>query len=575
MDSPIKKTGYASLALFTIIGFTVIRYYISGCFLLTPDETNYWQWGRHLALGYHDQAPMIGWLINLSTRYLGHTEQAVRLPSVIMGSIASFYMIVLCIKWFGSRIAFHTAILSQGVLIFFIGGVLATADAIQAAGWAGAAYHVAMAYEKDDWGSWLLGGFWFGIGILGKFSMGIFLPCAFLFGLFTKEYRSRLAGIKPYAGVSIGLLMLSPAIIWNAMNGWNSIRHVAYLGGANEKAATVHIGLFLEYLGSEALLLTPVVFLLCVAAWWKSMAGKKHRQNLRIRYLLFTSFPMFAFFMILSLHTRVYGNWPAPAYLTACILIALFFHPEIKKADIETPDKLDTVSDAKEEALTDDQKILMDQQTDIPVQEDKASATSSQTKTDEKPYRRILRHRTNRDIWHFALVTAYLITTLVVVQTAWRLLPLPGKLDRTARETTGWKELGANVDAILKTMPSPENTFISGFRYQIASELAFYTPGQPETVSINRWNRPNVYDYWSNDESLKNKDAVVVTDRDPQTYFSRLCTIFEKVDQPVEINTIVNGKEIQKFHIFRAYGFKGGLRWEPTDKSDVRAGKPT
>ena len=98
---------------------------------------------------------------------------------------------------------------------------------------------------------------------------------------------------------------------------------------------------------------------------------------------------------------------------------------------------------------------------------------------------------------------------------------------------------------------------------------------RPETVSINRWNRPNVYDYWSSDESLKNKDAVVVTDRDPQTYFARLCTIFEKVDQPVEINTVVNGKEIQKFHIFRAYGFKGGLRWEPKDKSDVRAGKPT
>ena len=57
-------------------------------------------------------------------------------------------------------------------------------------------------------------------------------------------------------------------------------------------------------------------------------------------------------------------------------------------------------------------------------------------------------------------------------------------------------------------MPAPERTFIFGLRYQTASEMAFYTPGKPHTVSINRWKRPNVYDYWWTDADLLGWDAV-------------------------------------------------------------------
>lgn len=566
-ERPISRSAYAALAFFILICSTFIRYYFSALFPLTPDETNYWQWGRHLAWGYHDQAPLIGWIINLSTRYLGHTEQAVRLPNVILASIASYYMVLLSIRWFGSKIAFHTSILSQGILIFFVGGVLATADAGQAAGWAGATYHIALAYENDRWRNWLCAGFWFGIGILGKFSMGIFLPCAFFYGLFTKEHRPRLAGIKPYAGVSLGLLMFSPVIIWNAMNGWNSLRHVAYLGGANEKTG-MKIGLALEYLGSEALLLTPMVFILCIMAWWKAISGKKHRTNHRIRYLFFTSFPMFAFFLALSLHTRVYGNWPAPAYLTATILIALFFHPEkriINKTPVNNAQTFESTGQEEESpsALNNegpDELTNTDTPEDIPEFSD-----PKKIKNEERKGR-------TRDLWHYALVSAYLITAVVAVQTAWQIIPLPGKLDRSARETTGWKELGTDVDSMRKSMPDPSKTFIFGFRYQIASELAFYTPGQPETVSINRWNRPNVYDYWFRDEDLLGKDAVGVTDREPQAYLTRLRSVFERVEEPVELKIMTREKEIQTFYIFKAYGFKGGLKWEPPTKDDIRVG---
>ena len=65
-------------------------------------------------------------------------------------------------------------------------------------------------------------------------------------------------------------------------------------------------------------------------------------------------------------------------------------------------------------------------------------------------------------------------------------------MDRTATEIQGWDQLGRKAADLRDTMPDPQRTFLFGLRYQTASELAFYTPGQPATVSINKWKRPNV-----------------------------------------------------------------------------------
>ena len=47
------------------------RLLISAHFLLSPDETNYWQWSRYLDIGYYDHPPMIAWTIWLATQLFG------------------------------------------------------------------------------------------------------------------------------------------------------------------------------------------------------------------------------------------------------------------------------------------------------------------------------------------------------------------------------------------------------------------------------------------------------------------------------------------------------------------------
>jgi len=510
------------IAWYWIAGFTLLRLVYSGTFLLAPDETNYWQWSRHMAWGYHDQSPMIAWMIHLCTLAFGHSEVGVRMPSVLAMGIASVYMVLIAARWIGPGAALGVAILSQSMLEFNIGGLMATADGLQAAAWGATTYHAGRAFEEDRWCQWLAAGLWFGFGLLSKYTMVIMLPCLFLYGLLSTVHRRRLAAIRPYAGLLLGLMLFLPVIAWNAGNHWNSVRHVAFLGGAN-KSLAIHWDFFGDYIASQAGLLSPLVFLLMLMAW--VLALRKHivGDHWIYPYLFFTSFPMVAGFAVLSLHTRVYGNWPGAGYLTATVLVAGLF-------------------------------------------------TGTVDPTGEK--KQIL--SLGRKLWPWALGTSYAVTFLVLLQVLWPALPIPTEFDRTSTELQGWRQLGEEAGDMLQSMPRPDHTFLFGLRYQTASELAFYAPGQPDTVSINKWKRPNVYDYWRDDTDLLGWDAVGVTDS-PESHLKRLNQVFSRVNPPVVLNVYRDSiwfpqrAPVRTFYVYRDFGFKGGLRWQPLDAADIRS----
>ena len=495
-----------------LLSTLAIRIIISGQFLLTPDEANYWQWSRYLDLGYHDHPPMIAWTIWLATRLFGQHEWAVRLPAVIGLSITSLYLYLLASRWFSWRIALQTVLISQLLLITNGSALIATPDGLLLPCWAACCYHAACALEEKQPRQWLLTGCWFGLGLLSKYTMLLVLPSLFFAMLANRAYRPQLLGAWPWIGLAAGCSLFTPVLLWNSRHGWATFRHVLYQGGADDR--TFFTLRFLgDFFASQAALLSPVVFILILVAWYHP------RLRLRIpgeraSYLLWMSLPGFLVFLLLSLHVRIYGNWPAPVYLTALPLIAALF-----------------------------------------------------SQADDQP-NRIPR------LWKTALVTAAALTLPVLVQVVYPLLPLPLRLDRTARETVGWDELGQRVGLAAKAMPRPKATFLFGLRYQYASELAFYTPGQPQTVSINRWTRPNVYDYWFEDAMLTGQDGIGILEDKETAALVR--TLFRWAD-PVETIELhrtspwFGTQVVQTLYLFRGYGFKGGLRWVPRQQNDIRA----
>ncbi|HEB69958.1 MAG TPA: glycosyltransferase family 39 protein, partial [Desulfobulbus sp.] len=456
--------------------------------------------------------PMIAWTIGLATRIFGQTEFAVRLPTVLGMAVTSFYLCLLAARWFSCRCAFHVALLVQGILLFNGASLIATPDGLLLPCWAAACYHSAMAISNRSRGQWLMTGLWFGLGLLSKYTMILFLPSLFFCMLAVPAYRKQLAGPWPWIGLLCGLFLFTPVLIWNCENGWATFRHVLYQGGLDDSRllSLRYVG---DYLGTQLLLLSPLVFILLVAAWF----SPKTRQRLGAEdsaFLIWMSATTFFVFLVLSFHVRIYGNWPAAGYLSGIILIAAMY----------SPGRVGT------------------------------------------------RPRTTR-LWNIALALAYFMTIPVMIQLVYPVLPLSIKLDRIARETEGWDTLGAEVDAVVRSMPAPENTFVFGLRYQQASELAFYMPGQPKTLCINKWTRPNVYDYWFDDTMVRGKDGVGVYEwKGMESY---LATVFDHIDPPREIHLYRTspwlGKQlVQTLYIIRGYGFRGGLRWQPKQKNDIR-----
>lgn len=501
-------------AWLVIFAGLAVRIAISGQFLLAPDESNYWQWSRYLALGYQDHPPMIAWTIWLATKLFGQNELAVRLPANLGVTLAAGYTVLLAARMFSWRTAFNASLLFQGILLFNGAALIATPDSMLLPCWAGACYHAAQALKHNRRGQWLATGCWFGLGLLSKYTMLLFLPSLLLSIIFCKPYRGRLSQPAPWLGLLLGFALFTPVLVWNAHNEWATFRHVLFMGGINTNSFFT-LRYFIDFLGEQLALLSPLVFFLILAAWLGRHPDQKPNDPDQ-GFLLWTSLTTFVVFFVLSFHARVYGNWPAPGYLTAIVLIAGLHKPAGGKV---------------------------------------ARAGG---------------------LWKPAVLVAYLFTLPVLGQVVTPLLPLPVKLDRTARETVGWDQLGKNVAEVMAAMPARGNPFIFGISYQFASELAFYVPGQPRTVSLNRWTRPNVYDYWFNDAMLKGRDGVGVID-DPNLIVL-LRVMFDRVEiarsLPVYRDYPLLGRQlVATYHLVRAYGFKEGQRWQPRQAEDIRATK--
>ena len=507
-----QQSGYRNAVWLTLLAALTLRLVISGQFLLVPDETNYWQWSRYLDLGYHDHPPMIAWTIWLSTTLFGHTAWAVRLPTVIGLTVASIYLCLLAAHLFSWRTALQTALISQLLLLLNGSALIATPDGLLLPCWAAACFHAALALERRNRAQWLFTGIWFGLGLLSKYTMLLFLPSLFFAMLTDREYRRQLLQPWPWLGLLLGAVLFTPVLLWNSQHQWATFRHVLYQGGADDRTFLT-LRFIADFFASQAALVSPLAFLLILAAWFVP----RFRRNLpsqQSAFLLWMSLPGFVVFLLLSLHVRIYGNWPAPVYLTALILISALFSQGSARAE-STP-----------------------------------------------------------ALWKVTLVTAAAITLPILVQVISPVLPLPLELDRTARECYGWDALGHKVNLAVSAMPHPKETFIFGLRYQYASELAFYVPGQPRTVSINRWTRPNVYDFWFEDAELLGKDGVGILE--DKTTALLVSTLFRRSDPVEQVDlyrtTPWSGRQVvQTLYLFRGYGFKGGLRWLPSSSGDIRA----
>src|ERR1700722_761245 len=87
----IGTAGWETGAIGVIAAAAALRLVYGDRVELLPEEAYYWNYARHLDIGYLDHPPMVAWLIALGTRLFGGAELGVRAGALCGGGVATFF----------------------------------------------------------------------------------------------------------------------------------------------------------------------------------------------------------------------------------------------------------------------------------------------------------------------------------------------------------------------------------------------------------------------------------------------------------------------------------------------------
>ena len=273
---------------------------------LSPDESYYWLWAQHPALGYYDHPPMVAWWIMVSTSVFGHSALAVRLPFVLSFVGLSWLM------WDSARFLFSDAIAKRALLwhnaclLLSIGSVIATPDPPSVLMWAGGLWALCrlIATGKGWW--WLVFGLFAGLGVEAKYT-NLFLGLGVLVWFaMDKPARRCLATPWPWLGAIVAAVLMLPNILWNAGHGWITV--VKQFGRIGADHLTVQY--LVELILTQPLLLNVLIFVFVVIG----MLAAFQNTDSRLRLLAALPLPLVAYLLVHVFHDRIQGNWPAPIY---------------------------------------------------------------------------------------------------------------------------------------------------------------------------------------------------------------------------------------------------------------------
>lgn len=296
-------------ALLTALALLLLRVVFLGLTDLFPEEAYYWNYAKHLDIGYLDHPPMVAWLIHLGTLIFGDREFGVRIFAALSAIVTLLFTWRLTNLLFDRSAARNAVLLVSVLPFFFMTGFMMTPDAPLTACWAGMLYFLARALLQGRATAWTGVGVCLGLGMLSKYTIALLGPATLLFITLDASARRWWRHPAPYAAVALAAVIFSPVVIWNAQNQWASFAFQSVGRVAEASRFSTH-----ELLLSVLALLTPVG----VALAWQSLRGRSAadgEDRRRLRFAQIYVFLPLAVFVIFSVSHRVKLNWTGPLWL--------------------------------------------------------------------------------------------------------------------------------------------------------------------------------------------------------------------------------------------------------------------
>jgi undecaprenyl-diphosphatase len=454
---------------------------------LIEDEAHYWEWSRHPALSYYTKGPGVAWAIAGATALCGAREWGIRLPAALAGALAAFVAARLAVRFSGGdeRAGFFTAALFSLVPLYYGAAQFMTIDAPYLACWicaAACAWGIVERAQRNaaTLGLWLLLGLCLGLGFLFKYTILLLLPGLLVFAWL--ERRSlrpdRWTALRIALGCAVFAAAISPVVVWNQRHGWPTAAHL--LGHLGVRGGDMPLPAHwryepqwtLEFIGSQIGILGPFGCALLWLAWRRTRSGTRDPSAAPTvyRFACWSAVPILAFYVLLSLHNDVEGNWPMAGYSVWIALAGVALSAGL-----------------------------------VAARQPAANAEDRR------------RARALRIAWRGFLATGALLPALFLLPPAWfsgarwRLIRTP------VRRVSGHREQAALVQHAIEALRARtrREPLVIAASYGKASLLAYYLPGRPTVYSAASYlgGRRSAYDYFRDtnlaDPGLHHRPAVL------------------------------------------------------------------
>ncbi len=501
-----------------LAAMTLLRLALAGRAGLGVDESHYLVYARHPAWGYFDHPPGV-LLAALPLRLIGESHFAARLGPILLAVLTLIVWRSWALKTSSPEAAWRGTVFLHLLPLYHLLSLALMPDAVLNLFWCLTLLFFIQALKSGNGGWWLAAGVSGGLAALGKYHGLLLAPCLLGYLVSSKRYRSRLGKTGPYLAALAGAAVFLPNVLWNWSHDWISYRF--QLGHGMGGGWSFTFNKFSAALGGQLGVASPIVFGLLAAAVLVLLRKKNKSESDRL--LLWTSVPVFGFFILAGSGGKILPHWTFPGWWAGAL----------------------AAGGVLSERLRDPKRA--------------------------KRWRRWYRAGAVLALVMVAGMYAGMAFPVLpplynaarsassalnrIVPAVEPLEPFDHNLDIT-NDLYGWPEAAERVEEIRASMPNPAGTFVFAHRPFTASQLAAELP--PETVVATLNPRPDQYLLWFDPAEHSDWDALFVDhDRYRRDYETYLPLFAGGDPEPVEFTAWRGERPAHVFRVYRYYGFRG------------------
>ena len=285
---------------------------------LYVDEAYYFNWAKHLDWGYYSKPPMLSFLIALTTKLFGDGVLAIKAGALLLYPLTTIVIYFIAKELYDQEIAFWSALAFYTLPSIWLSSLIISTDVVLLFFWALALWFFIRAIKRDHWSDWVLAGVMSGFGLLSKYNFIFFLVSVFLVFITIPHYRHNMRSIKLYTAIAIAFVIFVPNLWWNYQHDFISFVHTKQISQIDKQL--LHPNHMLEFLGAQFGLFGPLFF----GVFLMMIVRGSFRREEGYRILFYFSITLLGFIVVLSLLSRAFANWAAPAYVSATILVVAY-----------------------------------------------------------------------------------------------------------------------------------------------------------------------------------------------------------------------------------------------------------